>query len=655
MLHSNVVTHPRAVAGRPGWPAVLACLFVFIGTIVPPARAMEDPMSQSHLIESLEPRVLLSATFDYAAAPWSAADVSVNGSASLSGDDQSLLLTSGTNQKASAFFKTKVSTDNFSTSFTWTPSATVYDTGFSIVWHNDADGLGYDQVGTDTATAASGIGPAARLNILSSGHYKRGTLSVSGATPAVYSKEGMLRPEMGTVWTGGHTYRFEISQGEGNILHVAVTDVSTGDIWYQPIDIDLSAVVGSSAWVGFTGATTSATNTQTIDDWTYTEAPDELPAVAMFRVSGFTHNTALEGNIFRVRAGEAVRFDATDSVDPDFAAGDTLSYEWDFDYDGSTFSVDATDQALDQSFTPGTYTVALRVIDGDGNVSALRTTTIQADAGPLAVITPSRTEGTGPTGVMFDATRSAGLIDGDILNPTFHWNFDVTNVNPAGKYEQADGFLGGYAFTYVQAADLADGTLDGFVTYTVRLTVTDIDGQSHSSDTQITVHDFGESWTTYYFAADGDNTTGDGSIENPFRSLSKAVSVSGSKTRVLFRRGDTFTTNVYRELWGSGGYWGAYTDPDAPSDAKPVLQATTGCTKLLFVNAADRTFEGLRFDGAGIAGGWGSTPARCSTAARSSTPPATRSARAPSRCSSTPRSPTPTATAGSAVARGSRA
>jgi PKD repeat protein len=59
-------------------------------------------------------------------------------------------------------------------------------------------------------------------------------------------------------------------------------------------------------------------------------------------------------------------FDASGSNDND-DAGWIVSFEWDFDYDGMTFDVDATGMIATNAFAiEGTYTVALRVTDNDG-------------------------------------------------------------------------------------------------------------------------------------------------------------------------------------------------------------------------------------------------------------------------------------------------
>ncbi len=51
---------------------------------------------------------------------------------------------------------------------------------------------------------------------------------------------------------------------------------------------------------------------------------------------------------------------------------ETLTYEWDFNYDGTTFDVDSTEQKPTVTYeTPGDHTVALRVRDKDGGISEL--------------------------------------------------------------------------------------------------------------------------------------------------------------------------------------------------------------------------------------------------------------------------------------------
>ncbi|MFL5892991.1 MAG: PKD domain-containing protein, partial [Solirubrobacterales bacterium] len=73
--------------------------------------------------------------------------------------------------------------------------------------------------------------------------------------------------------------------------------------------------------------------------------------------------------------GSAISFNGS-ATDP-AGSHDTLSYEWDFDYDGSTFDVDSHVEDPSHSYAgPGTYTAALRVSDEDGGTSAIKTVNV---------------------------------------------------------------------------------------------------------------------------------------------------------------------------------------------------------------------------------------------------------------------------------------
>jgi hypothetical protein len=71
----------------------------------------------------------------------------------------------------------------------------------------------------------------------------------------------------------------------------------------------------------------------------------------------------------RPKVGETVRFDASESFDPD---GQIIRYEWDFETDGT---IDAQGVRVEHIFTQaGTFTVTLRVTDNDGETGTARKT-----------------------------------------------------------------------------------------------------------------------------------------------------------------------------------------------------------------------------------------------------------------------------------------
>lgn len=80
-----------------------------------------------------------------------------------------------------------------------------------------------------------------------------------------------------------------------------------------------------------------------------------------------------------------VNFNGSGSVDPD---GTIITYEWDFDYDGVNFTVDATGVTTSHTYNStavGTKQAALRVTDNNG-AQHLTTKLIRVFAAPVAVI-----------------------------------------------------------------------------------------------------------------------------------------------------------------------------------------------------------------------------------------------------------------------------
>jgi titin len=237
--------------------------------------------------------------------------------------------------------------------------------------------------------------------------------------------------------------------GEGE-RWLGYLDVTTDDAGNARFTVVMPVSVGFDDWVtatatAFVGGTLSSTS-------------EFSTAVLANRPP-----TAHVGGPYTLPEGGSIQLDASGSSDPD--QGAALRYEWDFDYDGVTFSADASGvrPVLDASLLdgPATRAVAVRVSD-EGGLSDVSTATVTIEnAPPTAGITgPAQgyagdtlafvLSGTDPS----PADASAGF--------TFaiDWNGD-------GDFDQA-----------VNPGDslLVDHTFSQAGSFTIRVTATDRDG-----------------------------------------------------------------------------------------------------------------------------------------------------------------------------------
>ncbi|HSV13328.1 MAG TPA: SdrD B-like domain-containing protein, partial [Tepidisphaeraceae bacterium] len=140
-----------------------------------------------------------------------------------------------------------------------------------------------------------------------------------------------------------------------------------------------------------------------------------------------TAPTASIGGPYTLPEGGTVTLDGTASSD---VGGSGIGkYEWDFNYDGSTFQADANGakpvfSAVDRD-GPNSATVALRVIDNAGNVSAPAVTTVTwLNVAPTAKFTGSTvTLGSAGT-VTFSAPSDPSPAD---VSAGFQYSYDFNN------------------------------------------------------------------------------------------------------------------------------------------------------------------------------------------------------------------------------------
>ncbi|WP_459213195.1 PKD domain-containing protein, partial [Aquimarina rhabdastrellae] len=165
-----------------------------------------------------------------------------------------------------------------------------------------------------------------------------------------------------------------------------------------------------------------------------------------------------------VCAGATTMFDGTSSTffdnntytainAPDFGDSITL-YEWDFDYDGSIFTTNATGSTTSFNYTTaGTYTAALRVTDSYG-CTDIETQTFTVFEAPQPIYTYTPDGSCGFT-VDFNASSSIDPTGGNDL--TYEWDFDYD----------------GNTFTVDASGIMPQNTFSGCATYSVALRVTD--------------------------------------------------------------------------------------------------------------------------------------------------------------------------------------
>ncbi len=163
--------------------------------------------------------------------------------------------------------------------------------------------------------------------------------------------------------------------------------------------------------------------------------------------------------------GELIEFNASSSTEP----GDNIVlYEWDWDNDGIYDEASANPSAYNSWFTPGTYTIWLRVTDEDGSNSTAMADVIVSDAAPVAILNGSYSGDEGTT-IAFDAGDSTEPGDDIVL---YQWDWDDDGV-----------------YDYTSSTPTASHTWYTAGACTINLMVTDIDGSTGTTSTLVNVND----------------------------------------------------------------------------------------------------------------------------------------------------------------------
>ena len=200
------------------------------------------------------------------------------------------LTNGGANEAGSAYAKTPVNIQSFTTDFTFQIVNPAAD-GFTFAIQNagpDAvggpgGGLGYSNIPTSLAIKFdlynnAGEGPNSTGLYADGAHPSQPSINLTGTGIDLHS---------------GDSFHAHITY-DGVNLTMTLTDTVTLSSWSYVWQIDIpSTVGGNTAHVGFTAATGAATSTATIAAWTYLAGPPAPNYPAGFNTTGL----ALNGNV----------------------------------------------------------------------------------------------------------------------------------------------------------------------------------------------------------------------------------------------------------------------------------------------------------------------------------------------------------------------
>jgi len=314
---------------------------------------------------------------------------------------------------------------------------------------------------------------------------------------------GSLTPSHAYVDDGTYTVTLTVTDDDGGVgadtLTVMVNDLGptallTGDTLLeegQPGSYDASGSTSSPDTIvsyewdwdydgntfqpsGDTGVTQSHT---WMDDGSRTVAvrvtdDDDSTDIAtlVVNISGVGPTAQLTGDT-SLNEGQAGNYDASSSFS---SPGTITGYEWDWNYNGSTFNPSGDTGATQSNswMDNGTYTVAVRVTDDDGitDIAALAVTV--NDLGPTAVLTGDTSLNEGQAG-SYDASGSTSSPD-TIVSYEWDWDYNGSTFNPSGD----TGATQSHAW-------MDNGS------YTVAVRVTDDDGSTDIATLGVTINDLG--------------------------------------------------------------------------------------------------------------------------------------------------------------------